>query len=49
MLRIYLINHMEHFKPVDDFIDYLFTTIADGAIEQMLQDATSEENKEEEN
>ena len=42
MLRFYLFNHMEHFNPADNFIDYLFSTIADDAIEQMLQEASEE-------
>ena len=33
---------MEAFNPAADFIDYLFSTIADDAIEQMLQEATDE-------
>ena len=33
---------MEAFNPATDFIDYLFSTIADDAIEQMLQEATDE-------
>ena len=33
---------MEAFNPAADFIDYLFSTIADDAIEQMLQEATEE-------
>ena len=42
MLRSYRLQLMEAFNPAADFIDYLFSTIADDAIEQMLQEATEE-------
>ena len=42
MLTSYRLQPMEAFNPAADFIDYLFSTIADDAIEQMLQEATDE-------